>query len=178
MEKFIYPELKLDNNSKIIQYYNNIAYKYVDLDELLSENIINHYGISGLNFIDEKILRTIVDIREYFKLPIHINNWKYFRDKNIKANSSQIMNERIVRFPDSEVYSVNSRHSVWIKDNIITKQSDACDFTIKDMESEKVRNEIRKNKDKEPFKNINAIEKNVGWIHIDLRSVKNRIFEF
>lgn len=173
-----YPELMLPEDSMVIRFYESMAYKYFDLEELLSENIIKHYGILGLNFIHDNILTTLVGLREYYKCSANVNNWKFIKDKNMKVDSSQIFDERIVRFPDSEVYRPGSRHSVIIENNKLKKPSDACDVVFSGITSEMVRNDIRKNKNQEPFKLINAIEKNVSWLHYDNRPVKNRIFEF
>lgn len=161
---FVYPKINFVENSEIEKYYTETASKYFELIELLSPKLITNYGQKALQLIDINLLKTLVAIREYYKVPMFINN------------GTPDFDERIVRFPDSEVYSPGSRHSAVIdaKGNI-TKRSDACDFDVKGMTAEQVRNDIRKNL--APFTLITAIEKGVGWVHIDLRKCK-KLFEF
>lgn len=161
MKKYNYQKnVKFINNSLQEEIYHKCLKKYFKLEELLNQELINNYDEKALQFIDSSLLRTIYFIREYYKLPMRINDYKL-----------NLFN-RVVRFPDSDSYSPTSQHACIIdKSGNIIKRSSAVDFDIlnKLYTADYVRNDIIKNKDLAPFSNITRIEEDVNWVHIDLK---------
>ena len=173
---FIYPKVNFRENSDIEKYFAETAHKYFDLEELLSESIISNYGQKGLQFMDIKCLQTLVGIREWFKYPVFVNNWKYLKDNKIK--NQVVFDSRICRFPDDESYTEGSEHSVKIGSNgLIVKKSRAIDYDVKGFTAAEVRTVIKANKNTKPFDIIMRIELS-NWNHNDFKPIANRIVEF
>jgi len=105
-----------------------------------------------LILMDERILITADEIREYYGVPVTINNWYW--GGNLKNRGFREMN--------TAIGAKLSQH----------KFGRAFDFDVKNVPAEQVRNDIRKGK----FPLITCIEKGVNWVHADVRNVK-RLFE-
>lgn len=105
-----------------------------------------------LILMDDRILITADEIREYYGVPVTINNWYW--GGNFKNRGFREMN--------TSVGAKLSQH----------KFGRAFDFDVKNVPAEQVRNDIRKGK----FPLITCIEKDVSWVHADVRNV-NRLLE-
>ncbi len=102
--------------------------------------------------IDDRILRTMDAIREHYGKPVTINNW--FWGGQYK--------ERGLRSMTTTTGAKYSQH----------KFGRAVDFHIVGIPAETIRNDIRKGL----FPLITCIEKDVNWVHIDVRN-ENPLYE-
>lgn len=101
-----------------------------------------------LILMDDRILITADKVREYYGVPVTVNNWYW--GGNLKNRGFRALN--------TTVGAKLSQH----------KFGRAFDFDVKNVPAEQVRNDIRKGK----FPLITCIEKDVSWVHADVRNVK------
>jgi uncharacterized protein YcbK (DUF882 family) len=105
-----------------------------------------------LYLIDDRILMSLDAIREHYKRPVIVNNW----------HSGGTFTLRGLRPMNSVVGAKYSQH----------KFGRAADFDVLGIPAEQVRNDIRSGL----FPLITCIEKDVNWVHVDVRNC-NRLLE-
>lgn len=101
-----------------------------------------------LILMDERLLMTIDAMREHYKRAITINNWYTggsFRNRGFRPMTGN-------------VGAKYSQH----------RFGRAVDLDVYGIPAEQVRNDIRSGL----FPEITCIEKDVNWVHIDVRNVK------
>lgn len=128
------------------------------IEELVDEATFQALGESGWQLFDPLLLSTLDRIRERYKAPVIINNWK--------AGGS--FDARGFRPSKSVVGAPLSAH----------RRGQACDFDVKGMTSEEVRKDIRDHQEHMDFQFINRVELDTSWVHIDVANVPNRIVFF
>ncbi len=129
--------------------------KYFQLEELVDENTYNTKGVLAWDLFTVVLLQSLDDLREYFGVPITVNNW---------SHGGQLQ-WRGWRPENCLIGSKTSQH----------KKGNAIDGDIKNKTAEQVRQEVLANKDHPLLRNITCIEANVGWFHFDFRQVDKRI---
>jgi len=115
--------------------------------EVLPKSWLDQYGEKALLAMDERILMSIDALRQYFAVPIMVNNW---------ASGGQFY-YRGLRTPQCPQYSADSQHSF----------GRALDFDVLGLTADYVRGVIMANRARWPL--ITALELNVDWIHADCR---------
>lgn len=139
--------------------------KYFKIQELVSRKVYKKYGDKCWEFFNPILLRTIDDLRKHFDTSITINNWLWggnFEQRGLRCNLDQIVKDK------------TNAGTIYISEHILGR---AVDFDVKGWSSEQVRQEIIKNKDNFPA--IKRMEKDVNWVHIDLKPVNcNGIYLF
>ena len=120
------------------------------IEELVSEELFDLVKPDMLwELFDEKLLDSIDALKEKFPNgSMTINNWLWEGDRTQSG----------LRTKNSKYYSPTSQHSV----------GKAADCVFSDYETEEVRQYIIDNPRKFPY--IKGIEKDVSWLHIDVRS--------
>ena len=98
--------------------------------------------------IDERILKTIDEMREYYNRPIIINDWYWGGKFSLRG----------LRPFNSGVGAKFSQHCY----------GRAVDLDVQGVSAEKVRNDIRSGL----FPEITCIETGVSWMHLDVRNAK------
>lgn len=121
------------------------------LDEFVPKEIYMQYYEKSLMFINPIAIKMAEGIREYFNVPIIINNWWTGGDYNYSG----------FRQPDCKVGAYLSQHKMG------TSAID-CHFP-KGTDYEKVRQTIRDKYDTFRKMGITTFERNVNWLHIDCR---------
>lgn len=122
--------------------------KHFITEELVDPITFKELGKRALEVcFDERILIQIDLIREYFNVPVTVNNWKTGGD----------FKDRGFRRSESYTGSQYSQH----------RFGRAIDFDVKDLTADVVRKEIIKNQNSYYFKYITRMEENVNWVHID-----------
>lgn len=134
--------------------------KYFKAHELLPPELHRIYGDHGFQFLDSRILWTMDSIREFFGVPISVNNWFW---------GGPLIN-RGFRRGDSYVGASMSQH----------KFGRAIDFEVREVRSDYVRQLILENQNKDRrFMFITAMELGTPHVHIDCRNTgKDEIFTF
>lgn len=130
--------------------------KYFKLEELVSPRVYDKYGEMAWQFLDERLLKTIDDLREFFNKPITVNDWLWggkFTQRCYRSNLDELVKSKTLK---DKLYC--SQHSM----------GRAIDFHIKGISAQSIRNKIILNKEK--FKYITFMEDKVNWVHIDIRN--------
>ena len=138
--------------------------KHFHIWELVSEKVYKKYGETAWSFFDPRLLGFIDWLRDGLKRPITINNWDWggeFEERGLRSNL------------DSIPYSYTEDGVLYMSAHCTGQ---AVDFDVKGMGAEEVRKWLRLNKYRTPY-NI-RIEKNVNWVHLDVRGMGIKIYEF
>ena len=117
--------------------------------EFLPPEIWDIEGASGLSHIDDRILQTADQVREFFGVPVTINNW----------HTNGPFQYRGFRTPNCPLYIAGSMHSC----------GKAIDLDVQGITAPDVRLKIMANADKFPF--IMRLEKNVPGVHLDIKGI-------
>jgi hypothetical protein len=128
--------------------------KYFKLHELVPSEIYHRYGDRAWEFLDDRLLMAIDNLRDHFG-KMTINNWFWGGDREWSG----------LRTPDSPYYSPTSQHTF----------GRAADCLFDGYSADYARKTILKNPLE--FNYINAMEMGVDWLHIDVRNCK-RIKQF
>ena len=115
-------------------------------------------GVNPWVLLDSRILFTADGIRDYFGVPVYLNNWVFGGDKQWRG----------LRNPKAPQYSPTSQHSF----------GRAIDAHIKDMTAEEVRQAILARPNDSRFRFIMRLEGTVSWLHVDVANVPGRIVVF
>lgn len=130
--------------------------KYFQIHELVDEDVYNKWRESAWKFIDDKLIETLLVIREGLDKPMTINNWKWggnFSQRGLRHNRSPL---------------VIGKKGVYLSAHMLGK---AADFDVKGMTAEEVREWIEENEDMFPHKvrlEHKLKGKIIGWCHIDV----------
>jgi len=124
--------------------------KHFKIEELVPEKTYKTHGDDSWNLFDERILKVIDKIRDYFGCSMVINNWA----------SEGNMQFRGYRYPGCGVGTPTGAHYKGM----------AADFNLykqgKLLDSEFVSKETIKNKAK--FPEVKGVEVVNGWSHVDV----------
>jgi hypothetical protein len=127
--------------------------KHFKIEELVSLPVFTDMGQSAFSLFDTRILITIDNIREYFGVPVIVNDWSTGGKFSLRG----------FRNDTDSVGAKYSQH----------RYGRAIDFDVKDMSADSVRKTILDNQNDERFQFINAMETGIDWVHIDCRNVYN-----
>lgn len=121
--------------------------KHFKVQELVPPSIYEKRKEKAIELIDERVLITLDQLREFFGL-CTINNW------NFGGNFSQSG----LRTPEAKEYSPTSQHSF----------GRAMDCKFRDHKAEDIRQHILNNRLLFPY--ITFMEDGVSWLHFDVRN--------
>jgi hypothetical protein len=137
--------------------------KHFAVFELVDRATYDAEGDKALDRFNPKILEAIEGIREFFAVPMIINNWYL-------GGSFQW---RGWRTPEkaAELGAPNSEHA----------KGNAFDFDIQGLTAQQVRDKIVANQDNPLLANITRLEANTTWVHADCKELvlpEKRIYLF
>lgn len=132
--------------------------KYFKIQELVDPESYKVLGEGAFELFNPDALTALGDLREFFGVPITINNW----------NNGGEFKYRGYRPPDCSVGAKLSQHRL----------GNAFDCDIKGYTAEEARKKILENQNNPLLEKIMRMEANVSWLHWDLKPVKNRIYVF
>ncbi|KFA99388.1 D-Ala-D-Ala carboxypeptidase family metallohydrolase [Vibrio sp. ER1A] len=127
--------------------------KHFKPQEFVSPSIYSKRGVKSLELMDERILRTIDDLRVNLGKPITVNNWLWNGQRKQSG------------YRDQSFYSTDSEYASSLSQH---KYGRALDFLVKGMSAPDVRRHILENKHLYPY--ITFIEVDIEWCHIDCRN--------
>ncbi len=133
--------------------------KYFELYELVDRRTYEQWGEDAWNLLNPDLLYSLDGLREFFGVPCYINNWYGGHGQN---------QYRGYRPTDCPVGALKSEH----------KRGNAADITVEGWEAGDARQRILDNQDHPLLCKIMRMEANVPWLHIDCKTVKNRIHLF
>jgi len=128
--------------------------KHFKIHEFVDPATYRARGDKAIALIDWRMLWTMDAIREYFDVPITINNWFWGGPRKWSG----------IRYANSDEYSQFSQHSY----------GRAIDFVSAKMVAAEMRKKIMDNPNEEAFQYITTIENftNMNWVHIDCRVLR------
>ena len=128
------------------------------IQEFVDSQTYNKFKNRSIWFIDNRIFNIVQYLRDTFG-SITINDWTF-------GNHNEWRGLRTI---DSVYYNKYSQHSF----------GRAVDMIFKEVSADTVRNYILENEDKFREMGVGGLEKNVSWVHLDLRNVlDDKIFLF
>ena len=142
--------------------------KYFCLEELVDEEVFNKYGDTAWQFLDIRLLKTLLFIRVSLGTTMTINNWKWggrFSQRGLRHNRSAM---------------VKNKTNIYLSAHMLGK---AADFDVKGMTSVEVRQWLVDNNEALPYKirlerKLNG--KQISWCHLDTNSNPSnpKVYEF
>jgi len=146
----------------------NAVKKYFKVQELVSKAVYDKWGEKSWNFLDEKLLETLLVLRrDILKVPLVCNDWVYGG-----KNSQRGLRENIC----SIVKEKTDKGVLYLSQHNFGK---AVDLVSSKMSAEDMRKTIKANAKKLPY-NV-RVEDGVSWLHIDLMcdiNQKDKIYFF
>jgi len=132
--------------------------KHFKIYELVDPATHRKFGERAWMFFDDDTLRMIDGIREYFDVPMTINDWHWggqFRWSGL----------RTVDCKEGSTWSIH-------------RLAKAFDMKAKGISADAMRAEIMAHQDHPFLKYIYRMEDGVSWLHVDRANVENRIVLF
>ncbi len=124
--------------------------KYFKLKELVSEDVLAKYGDKAWEFLDDRLIITLDQIREALGKPMVVNT-SSMKQRGYRANKDPMVANK------SGYYC--SQHTM----------GRAVDFHVIGMSIEEVYNYIKENYKQFPYlRRLEHIESAPTWVHIDL----------
>jgi hypothetical protein len=118
--------------------------------EIVDRITFEHMGDQALSLFNPEALQALDDLREYFGVPITVNNW----------HSGGLFEWRGFRTPEKaiELGAPQSRHA----------KGEAFDLDVQGMPAEEVRRIIIENKNHLLLQRITRLEAGKSWVHFDV----------
>ena len=135
--------------------------EYFCIEEFVSKTVFDKYGDKSWQFINPRLLHTMLVIRKELGKSITINNWKWggkFSQRGLRENTSSI------------VMSKNRLGKTYLSAHVL---GSAVDFDVKGMDAMDVRIWLVGSASKLPYKIRLENEMNgkqINWIHLDCYS--------
>ena len=129
--------------------------RYFRIEELVPKNLHTQFGEDCWQFFNPLALEALDNVRIYFDRPVTVNTWLWGGNLQLRG----------LRPPGTSVGAAYSLH----------KFGGAFDFDVWEMLAGEVRQVILDNQDQPAFENINCLEADVSWVHMDVRNVEDRI---
>lgn len=135
--------------------------KFFKIQEFVDERTFQRWGENAWNFLDDRLLETILVLRrDILKVPMVCNDW-CFGGKNsqrgLRSNLSYLVKEKT----DNNV--------LYLSQHIFGK---ALDLVSKKMTAEQMRSLISANQSKLPYPI--RMEAGVNWLHFDVMCMINQ----
>lgn len=130
--------------------------QYFDIQELVCKHVYTKFGQVAWSFFDERILETLLVIREKLGKPIYVNNWQVggnLTQRGLRCNVCVLVAEK------------TALEKVYMSTHI---QGNGIDFDVQGMSAAEVRGWIIKNQILLPYPV--RLEDNVSWVHLDMRT--------
>lgn len=129
--------------------------KYFVIKELVSKQVYEKYGEGAWKFIDEKLIITLDQIREFFGKPIVVNIYgSGLEQRGLRANCDYLVKDKT----DSGI--------LYISQHVLGK---AVDFNVIGLSVQTTYKAIIDNQDKFPYlKRLENIKLTPTWIHADV----------
>lgn len=138
--------------------------KYFKVQEFVEERVFKRWGENAWNFLDDRLLETILILRrDILKVPLVCNDWA-FGGKNsqrgLRSNVSAL------------VKSKTDANTLYLSQHIFGK---AVDFVSSKMSAEDMRKLIKQNASKLPYPiRVEDGASAPTWLHIDVMNDMNQ----
>lgn len=138
--------------------------KHFKIYELVSKQVYEKYGETAWQFFDPRLLENLDWIRETTGKKITVNDWYWggnFDERGLRCNMDTMMVDKT----NNEIIYC-SPHPM----------GQGVDFDEQDFTAQETRDWLRKNQKDLPHPI--RVEKNVSWVHIDVRNRGVKYYEF
>ena len=129
---------------------------YFGIKELVCKHVYDMWGENAWQFLDSRLLDSLLTVREKLGKPIVVNNWSRggnFSQRGLRCNVCSLVKEK------------TDLHKVYVSTHL---QGKAVDFNVSGLSAEEVRQWIVKNQILLPHPI--RLEKGVTWVHLDVRN--------
>ncbi len=128
--------------------------KYFNIKELVCNHTYNKFGDSSWQFLDTKLLHTLLVIRrDILQTPMVINYTGHFQ-RGLRCNVCELVKTKV---------------NTYLSAHILGK---AFDASMKTLTGAQARALIKKHQDLLPYPI--RMEKNVSWLHVDVRDTSTQ----
>lgn len=130
--------------------------QYFDIEELVCKHVHERFGEYAWCFFDERLLETLLVIREKIGKPIYVNNWQVggnLTQRGLRCNCCVLVAEK------------TALEKVYMSAHL---QGNGIDFDVQGMSAAEVRGWIIKNQILLPYPV--RLEDGVTWVHLDVRT--------
>jgi len=134
--------------------------EYFDLQELACPHIFKKFGKVTWQFFDPRLLKTLDWLRESLNKPIFVNSWQIggkFTQRGFRCIQCAL------------VKTAYTQGRVYVSPHM---EGQGADFDVKGMTATEVRLWLGKNEDRLPYPI--RLEKNVDWVHLDVRDATTK----
>lgn len=128
--------------------------------ELVDRKTYEQMGENALSLFTPQALRMLDDFREFFGVPIRVNDW-------YKGGKFQWRGWRTPA-KCAMLGTPGSRHG----------KGEAFDLDVEDHTAQEVRQIVRINQDDPLLRHVMRMEDGVSWVHIDCMKTDKRIYFF
>ena len=130
--------------------------KYFKITELVCDHTYRRFGENSWQFLDTKILHTLLVLRrDIFRTPMVINYSGHFQ-RGLRCNLCKLVKDKTYM------------NALYLSAHGLGK---AFDISMKTITGAQARDIIKKNQNLLPYPV--RIEKDVNWLHIDVRDTHN-----
>lgn len=132
--------------------------KYFKIQELVDKQTYTRWGDNAWNFLDDRLLETILVIRrDILKVSLVCNDWAWGgknQQRGLRTNLSPLVKEK------------TDRGILYLSQHCMGK---AVDFVSSKMTAEQMRQLIKQNENKLPYKcRIEHRDSAPTWLHVDV----------
>ena len=138
--------------------------KYFVIKELVSKQVYEKYGEGAWKFIDEKLIITLDQIREFFGKPIIVNVYSQgLEQRGLRANCDYLVKDK------------TDKGILYISQHVLGK---GADLNVIGLSVPTTYQAIIDNQDKFPYlKRMENIKLTPTWIHIDVANTESEELE-
>ena len=126
--------------------------KYFKIQELVCNHTYNKFGEKSWQFLDTKLLHTILVLREEILCSPMVVNYAGHYQRGLRCNLCQLVKDK------------TNKNNIYLSAHILGK---AIDCSMKTITGAQARALIKKHQDKLPYPV--RLERDVNWLHIDVR---------
>lgn len=137
---------------------------YFDIQELVCKHVYEKHKQKAWQFFDQRLLDVMLVIREKLGKPIYVNSWQIggkTTQRGFRCNLCQLVQDK------------TKLNQVYVSAHM---QGQALDFEVKGMTAEQTRQWIISNQILLPHPV--RLERNVSWVHLDVRSTTSGVTMF
>lgn len=143
--------------------------KHFKLYELIPKATYEDFGEFAWHFLDERAVSTLDEIRDFFGVPVTVNNWKWggkLQYRGLRTDAYYL-----------EQYSAGNFHGTY-SEFISTRNSQhrfgrAFDFDVQGLAADSVRAALIDTKKQGLFQHLTRMELTTSWIHIDVANTQD-----
>lgn len=144
--------------------------KFFKIQEFVDERTFQRWGENAWNFLDDRLLETILVLRrDILKVPMVCNDWSWGgknQQRGLRTNLSPLVKDK------------TDKGILYLTQHAMGR---AVDFVSSKMSADQMRKLIKQNASKLPYPIRMEVGEKVTWLHIDTMIMLNqqvKVYEF